>query len=108
MSHWIAHYTVSDGVSTPDIRSALDSVTGDDVSQSSPVEAGVGAGQVQVNGDGTAEVTVPDAGDTPWTKKSERAIHQAVQSVDGVGELVEKEGGRDRHDIGKIDVAGDE
>lgn len=78
-----------------DVRGALAEIGEDDVSVSSPVSAGapeVSVGFEYEDGDGYLEVTV-EGHEGDWTKTSEQAVQSAVQSADGVGDLVESEGG---------------
>lgn len=98
MGSYLYHRYATDGsVSAADVRSALNELTDDDLSVSSPVSAGVdeaGTGVETVGGGVFVTVTV-DGHDGDWTKTSEQAIKSAVESVEGVHELAESEGGYD-------------
>jgi hypothetical protein len=95
-------YAASESVSYGDVRSALRAIEDDDVSKNSPISEGaseVGLTVEEADGDHSALVTVRVEGhEGEWTKTSERALKSAVQSVEGVGELVEKSGGYDGGD----------
>jgi len=80
------------------VREALNSLTSDDVSSSSPITPGASEASVGVErDDDEAVVTVHVAGHAgDWTRTSEDAIQKVVQDVDGVGELVESKGGYEK------------
>lgn len=95
---WQVTYEAS-GVSVQDVRAALDGITEDDISASSPVSEGIPEANVTVYGDDTMDVTVPGKGERRWTRTTERAIHAALTSLDGVGDIIEKQGGRDAESL---------
>lgn len=88
-------YVVDTGVTSRDVRAALEQLTDDDVSQSSPISGGAPeAATVLTGSDGESVIGVRVEGhDGEWTKTSERALKSAVKSVEGVTELVLSEGG---------------
>jgi hypothetical protein len=95
MAERLEHTYSTDGpVAVGDIREALSDVSDDDVSESSPITAGVP--EAGVVPDSKTSVTLVVSGhDGTWTKTSETALRRAVKSVDGVGELASSEGGYD-------------
>ena len=77
------------------VREALNNLTDDDISSSSPITAGASEASVGVErNDDEAVVTVyVDGHSGGWTKKSEEGVRKAVEGVDGVVELADAEGG---------------
>lgn len=95
MGEYLRHeYEAESGVSKAAVRDALSALSEDDVSSSSPVSAGGQELAVDDTGDGALAVICEGHGGD-WTKTSEEAVRVAVQSVDGVGDLVGSEGGYD-------------
>lgn len=88
-------YTASGDVTRPAVREALDGLTDDDISGSSPITAGAeeAAVAVQRTGEGSAVIVNVEGHGGEWTRMSEDAVMDAVQSVEGVGELADSEGG---------------
>lgn len=74
---------LKDGAATTrsDVQDQLDTITDDDVSNSSPVSSGVPEASIVV-GDGAAHVRV-EGHDGDFTKTSERALLSALGDVDG-------------------------
>jgi hypothetical protein len=95
MAERLEHTYSTDGtVAVGDIREALSDVSGDGVSESSPITAGVP--EAGIVPDSKTSVTLVVSGhDGTWTKTSETALRRAVKSVDGVDELESSEGGYD-------------
>lgn len=78
-------------LSKSDVRSSLRGLSDDELTKTSPVTEGGSELAVVVTG---GSVTVREEGhDGEWSKTSETAVRRAVQSVDGVGELVSQTGG---------------
>lgn len=73
------------------VRDALRDVPVDDLSKKSPVEAGLQGVSVVV---GVQNVTLR-AGEGDWSRTTERALMDALSSVDGVGGVEVTEGGYD-------------
>lgn len=94
MASDLYHRYETDGdVSMADVRAALESLSDDDVSVSSPISPGAaGVGTALDEGDVVIRVE-GQGGD--WTKTSEDALRRAVSGVNGVSGLVESEGGYD-------------
>lgn len=88
-------YTASGDVTRPEVREALDGLTDDDISDSSPITEGAeeAAVAVQHTSEGSAVVVTVEGHDGEWTYTSENAVKSAVRSVEGVGDLVDSEGG---------------
>lgn len=90
-------YAANQDVNRRSVRDAVSELDGDDLSVSSPISAGATEVGIDVTGmsdepGGFVHVTV-SGHDGDWTKTSEQALKSAVQSVDGVGELVSSDGG---------------
>lgn len=81
----------ADGVSRRDVRAALEGLTDDDLSVSSPISPGGREAGVAIE-DGDVVVRV-EGHDGDWTRKSTRAVVSAVESVDGVVESAGVDGG---------------
>jgi hypothetical protein len=84
-------YSVDGTVTHGMVRRALGEVEKDDISQSSPITAGVPEAGIVITQD-TVIVTV-EGHEGDWTKTSETALRRAVKSVDDVEALEESEGG---------------
>lgn len=79
------------GVSTSHVREAFDTITDEDVSESSPVTAGVPEAGLSPE-PGEIHVRVGGhAGD--FTKTSEQALRKALRAIDGVESVEVLEGG---------------
>jgi hypothetical protein len=96
MGSYLYHqYEATGSVTNGDVRNALYTLTDDDVSVSSPITGGASEVSVHfenINGTRLVVLTI-DGHDGDWTKTSESALTGAVQSVEGVGDLVASEGG---------------
>lgn len=95
--HLTHRFAVADGVGRADIAAALESVTGDDLTEKSPVTAGVPEAAITLITEQAGkyvEVRV-EGHDGEWSKTSMDAIRSAVLSVDGVRERVATRGGYD-------------
>lgn len=96
MSGKLHHTYATDGdVEQADVRAAVSALADDDLTEKSPVTDGAQEVSVQYEeGDGGMVVGIAVEGHAgEWSKTSEQAIKSAVQSVNGVGELVASEGG---------------
>lgn len=95
-------YAIATSVGYSDVRGALDKLTDDDVSQSSPLTAGGSEVGIELTGEGEdpggiLHVRV-EGHEGEWTKTSEDSLRRAVQSVEGVGELLSSTGGYEQDD----------
>lgn len=94
MSGELRHVYETDGsVEQAEVRANLEAITEDDVSKKSPVTAGASEVSVQPSDD-TLELAVGGHGGE-WSKTTEEALRSAVQNADGVGDLIDSEGGYD-------------
>jgi hypothetical protein len=88
-------YATDSPVNGVDVRRALSELTEDDLSNKSPITpsaTNVAVSPSSANEDGAVVVRVRGHGGE-WSKTSETALRRAVKSVDGITELVEKDGG---------------
>jgi len=96
MSGKLRHiYEADSSTEQADVRDAIAALSADDLTEKSPVTAGASEMSIQMrDADDGVEVEIFTEGHPgEWSKTSEEAIKSAVQSVDGVGDLVESEGG---------------
>lgn len=84
--------------SRPALRAALDGITDDDVSVSSPVTDGAPEAAIDHNrDDGVVHVRV-EGHDGDFTKTSQQALVSAVRSVDGATDPTVTDGGYEREE----------
>lgn len=85
-------FDAEDSVTSGDIRDAVSELTEDDISVRSPISEG--APEIgTTTGDGWMGVVAGSGQD--WTKTSQQAVIDAVQRVDGIGEVRDITGGYD-------------
>jgi hypothetical protein len=84
-------FGADESVSTAAVRDALDALTEDDISKSSPISEGAPEAAT-INGDGTVGVAI-EGYEGDWTRTSEDALKAAVGGVEGVGDVTSIEGG---------------
>jgi len=88
-------YEVSEARAVGKVRQALNNLTEDDLSESSPITPGgneVGLGRVSSDGGPALEIVI-EGHDGDWTKTSQEAVKDAAEGVEGIGDLLEHEGG---------------
>ena len=93
--HLHHRFRVSNGVGREDIAAALADVSGDDLTEKSPVTGGVPEAAITLITEQAgkfAEVRIEGHGGE-WSKTSMDTIRKAVTSVDGVHEHVAVRGG---------------
>jgi hypothetical protein len=88
-------YSAHPDIDQSAVRDALNDLTDDDISVSSPITAGAPEASVGVErGDDMAVVEVTVSGHSgDWSKTSEQAVTDAVEAVEGVVERADAEGG---------------
>lgn len=96
MGSYLYHRYATEATVLPQaVQGALASLDDGDLSKGSPVTGGcreVGVGTVEA--DGPRDIVLRVEGhDGDWTKTSEEAIRRRVEQIDGIGGLVESEGG---------------
>ena len=88
-------YACEPSVSKADIRVALSVLEEPDISSSSPISDGASEVAVVMHTDEephTLDIRVTGHSGE-WTKKSEEAVQNVIQNVEGVGDLVDSDGG---------------
>lgn len=101
-------YAIDSGVSYSDVRAAVRSLSDDDLSVGSPISGGGEEVGIDLTGEGSDPGGIlhirVEGHDGEWTKTSEKALSRTIRSVNGVGKVIESQGGYE----GDVEDAGED